>query len=254
MTGRLTGKVAVVTGASRGIGRAIALRLAADGAKVVVHYNKAEKEARDVVAAIKAGGGEAIAIAGDLAEPDTPELLAEKIVAAARAHLDAPALDILVNNAGVGLRATIEEIGDTDFEQVLRIDLVAPFRLIKALAPRLNDGGRIINISSMGTRAAFADMVAYAPAKAGLEALTRALAVHFGPRSITVNAVAPGATATDLNPGARDPIRAQAVATSIALGRVGQPDDIAAVVSFLASDDGRWVTGQTIDASGGQRL
>lgn len=250
----LTGQTAVVTGASRGIGRAIALRLATDGARVVVHYNKAEKEAHEVVATIEATGGTAIAVAGNLAEPQISELLAERIVAAADARFGTPALDILINNAGVGLRATLEDLGDTDFEQVVRVNLVAPFRLIKALVPRLNDGGRIVNISSMGVRAAYPDMVAYAPAKAGLEALTRVLAVHLGPRRITVNAVAPGATATDMNAAARDPVRSKTVAAGIALGRVGQPEDIAAVVAFLASDDGRWVTGQTIDASGGQRL
>jgi NAD(P)-dependent dehydrogenase (short-subunit alcohol dehydrogenase family) len=118
----------------------------------------------------------------------------------------------------------------------------------------LRDGGRIVNVSSMGTRVAYPEMAAYSPAKAGLEALTLLLAPHFGPRGITVNAVLPGATATDMNPAAQDPVRSQQLAQTIALKRVGQPEDIADIIAFLVSDAGRWVTGQRIDASGGQRI
>jgi NAD(P)-dependent dehydrogenase (short-subunit alcohol dehydrogenase family) len=118
----------------------------------------------------------------------------------------------------------------------------------------MRDHGRIVNVSSMGTRAAFPEMAAYAPAKAGLEALTMLLAAHLGPRGITVNAVLPGATATDMHPGAQDPVISRQIAQSIALRRVGQPEDIADVIAFLASDAGRWVTAQKIDTSGGQRI
>jgi NAD(P)-dependent dehydrogenase (short-subunit alcohol dehydrogenase family) len=165
-----------------------------------------------------------------------------------------PAFDILVNNAGVGKRAVIEDISEDDFDLVLQTNLKSPFFLIKALIPHLRDGGRIINISSMGTRSAYPTMAAYAPAKAGLEALSRLLALHLGDRRITVNSVMPGATATNMNVVARDPLASRAIAETIALGRVGQPDDIAKVVAFLASDEGGRVTGQQIDASGGQRL
>jgi NAD(P)-dependent dehydrogenase (short-subunit alcohol dehydrogenase family) len=137
---------------------------------------------------------------------------------------------------------------------MLQVNLKAPFFLIQGAIPRLRDGGRIINISSMGTRAAYPGMAAYAPAKAGLEALGVLLAAELGPRGITVNAVLPGATATDMNPRARDPAQAAAIAGTVALRRVGQPEDIAAIVLFLASAAGGWVTGQRIDASGGQRL
>ena len=145
-------------------------------------------------------------------------------------------------------------VSEEEFDRTLQVDLKSPFFLIQQASPRLRDGGRIVNVSSMGTRAAYPEMASYAPAKAGLEALTLLLAAHFGPRGITVNAVLPGATATDMNPGASDPERAAQIAQTIALRRVGQPGDVADVIVFLASDAGRWVTAQCVDASGGQRL
>lgn len=249
-----TGKVAVVTGASRGIGRAIAERLAADGAFVLVHYNTAIAEAEATLSAIREGGGQGLAVQADLADPAGAGTLVAAVVAALAERFADPRLDILVNNAGIGGGDPFATLTPADFDRTLTVNLRAPFFIIQGLLPHLRDGGRIINLSSMGTRAAFAHMVAYAPAKAGLEALTRILANELGPRGITVNAVAPGATATDMNPRARDPVTAREVARSIALGRVGQPRDIAGVVAALASPDGAWITGQTIDASGGQRL
>jgi len=250
----LAGKIALVTGASRGIGRAIALRLAADGATVAVHYNAAAEHAGSVVSQIGDAGGSAFPIQADLSHRGGAQALAAAFTDEIRSRFAAPAFDILVNNAGVGKRATIEDVSEDDFDCILQVNLKSPFFLIKALLPNLRDGGRIINVSSMGTRAAFPDMAAYAPAKAGLEALTRLLAVHAGNRGITVNAVLPGATATDMNKAASDPVASRRVAQNIALGRVGQPDDIAGVVALLASDDGGWITGEQIDASGGQRV
>jgi 3-oxoacyl-[acyl-carrier protein] reductase len=250
----LKGKVALVTGASRGIGQAIACRLAADGAIVAVHYNAAEDAAHAVVREISAAGGSAFALQADLSARDGAASLAARFASELTRRYGAAAFDILVNNAGVGKRATIEEITEADFDLLLQTNLKSPFFLIKALLPHLRDGGRIVNISSMGTRAAYPAMAAYAPAKAGLEALSRLLAVHLGGRRITVNSVMPGATATDMNAGARDPVASREIAATIALGRVGQAADIAKVVAFLVSDDGGWVTGQQIDASGGQRL
>ncbi|WP_233236543.1 SDR family oxidoreductase [Bordetella sp. LUAb4] len=249
----LTGKIALVTGASRGIGRAIAWALAEQGARVIIHYKQAEDAAASLAGRIREQGGQAWTVAADLAAPDGHIVLATGVAAILR-EAGADALDVLVNNAGVGLRARIADVRPEDFDRVLQVNLKTPFFLIQKLLPVLRDGGRIINVSSMGTRAAYPEMSVYAPAKAGLEALTLLLAAELGERGITVNAVLPGATATDLNERARDPEKAKVIAQTVALGRVGQPDDIADIVAFLASDAGRWVTGQRIDATGGQRL
>ncbi len=249
----LAGKTALVTGASRGIGRAIALALGRRGALVAVHYNAQADAADEVAGQIQAAGGQAWTLQADLADPEAAEWLAQEARASLRERTG-EGLDILVNNAGVGLRARLPEVTPADFDRVLQVNLKTPFFLIQHCLPFLRDGGRIINISSMGTRAAYPEMSVYAPAKAGLEALTLLLASELGARGITVNAVLPGATATDLNQRARDPELSRVIAQSIALGRVGQPEDIADIVAFLASNEGRWVTGQRIDATGGQRL
>ena len=250
----LQGKVAVVTGGSRGIGRETAVRLAAQGAFVVVHYRARRDDANETVARIEAEGGSGFAIAADLGDPKGVDVLYSRLDAGLQQRLGSNQFDILVNNAGAGTRNTIEQVTEEEFEKTLQVDLKSPFFLIQKASSRMRDGGRIINVSSMGTRVAYPEMAAYAPAKAGLEALTLLLAAHFGPRGITVNAVLPGATATEMNPGALDPIRSLDIAKSIALGRVGQPADIADVIVFLASDAARWVTGQRIDTSGGQRI
>lgn len=250
----LRGKVALVTGASRGIGRSIALALAAKGAFVAVHYGQSAEAAHAVVGQIEAAGGHAVAVAADLAQRGAPFELFASLDGLLQARLGSPKFDILVNNAGIGKRATIEDISEADFDRILQVNLKAPFFIIQQALTRLRNGGRIINVSSMGTRAAYPVMAAYTPSKAGLEALTVLLAEQLGARAITVNAVLPGATATDMNPAASDPSGARELAKTIALRRVGQPEDIADIVSFLASDAARWVTAQRIDASGGQRL
>ena len=247
----LAGKVAVVTGASRGIGRAIALKLAAAGAAVVVHYGARAEAAEAVVGEIAAAGGQAVAFGADLADAGAVRGFWQRLDPVLASF---GGLDILVNNAGVGGAATIGQITEADLDRVLQVNFKAPFLLIQGAIPRLRDGGRIINISSMGTRAAYPGMAAYAPSKAALEALTTLLAVELGPRGITVNAVMPGATATDMNTRARDPEISRAIAATVALGRVGQPEDVADTVLLLASPQAGWITGQRIDASGGQRL
>ncbi len=252
--GELTGKIALITGASRGIGRETALRMAEAGATVAVHYVKAADAAAEVVGAITGKGGTAFALQADLGDRRGPWTLFEGLDAELQRRFGRTKFDILVNNAGTGARAVIEDVTEAEFDHMLQVDLRSPFFLIQQASPRLNANGRIVNVSSMGTRAAYPAMAAYAPAKAGLEALTYLLAQHFGPRGITVNCVLPGATATDMHPGARDPVESRRIAESIALGRVGQPADIADVIVFLASDRARWVTAQRIDTSGGQRL
>lgn len=244
----LSGKVALVTGASGGIGQAISRTLAAAGASVLLHTNSQPDEAARLAAAIREAGGAAQVVQGDLAQPGA----AARLIDVVRAKT--PYLDILVNNAGKGGRMPLEALTEAEFAHYLQINLTAPLFLIQQSLTLLRDGGRIINISSIGTRSAWPEMAAYAPTKAGLEALTLLLAPQLGARAITINAVRPGATATAMNPGAQDPRQAAETAKQIALGRVGQPQDIAEVVAFLASARGGWITGQSIDASGGQRL
>ena len=242
----LPDKTALVTGGSRGIGRAIAERLAADGAKVVFSFRSAEREAAEVAAAIAAAGGTARAVRADLADPRAARRLYEEAE-----RLLGP-LDILVNNAGAAPQGLIADLAGEDFDAVMRVNLTSPFMLIQQAARRMRDGGRIVNISTMNTVLAGPGMAPYAASKAGLELLGKVAAYELGPRGITVNAVLPGATDTDLwrenNP---DESAWTAVTRITALGRIGQPADVAAVVAMLAGPDGQWLTGQYIRASGG---
>ena len=242
----LNQKTALVTGGSRGIGRAIVERLAADGADVVFSYLSNEAAAAEVVAAITAAGGTARAVRADLGEPGAGRALYD------RAEELLGPLDILVNNAGVAPRGVIADISDEDFGAVLAVNLSSPFSLIREAARRMRDGGRIINVSTLNTVLAGPGMAPYAASKAALELLGRVAAFELGARGITVNAVLPGATDTDLwrtnNP---DEHSWDAVTSITALGRIGQPADVADVVALLASHDGRWLTGQSIKASGG---
>ena len=248
------GKVALVTGSSRGIGRATALKLAARGAFVAVHYGRSASAADEVVAQIEQAGGAALSVGADLAAAGGAEQLVTALTEALTERLGSPALDILVNNAGVGKRAPIEEVTEADFDHILQVNLKSPFFVIQRILPYLRDHGRIVNVSSMGTRVAYPVMATYAPTKAGLEALTVLLAAHLGSPGITVNAVLPGATATDMNPAASDPEKARVLVETIALARIGLPEDIADVIVYLASEQGRWVTAQCVEASGGQRI
>lgn len=251
---RLENKVALVTGASQGIGLAVARKLAAQGAFVVIQGNRSMQAAADAVRDIESHGGRAAAVQADLAQEDGAARLCERLDALLRNRLGCPDLDILVNNAGVIKREPIEAVTPAQFDLTLNVNLKAPFFLIQGLLPRLRDQGRIINVSSMGTRVAFPAMAAYAPAKAGLEALTRLLAVHLGPRGITVNTVSPGLTETGMNPQLAGSEAARQAIAGIALGRLGRPDDIADVIAFLAGEEARWVTAQCIEVSGGQRI
>jgi NAD(P)-dependent dehydrogenase (short-subunit alcohol dehydrogenase family) len=246
--GRLTNKTALVTGGSRGIGRAIALRLAGDGARVAVHYASNETAAKETVAAIEAAGGSAFSFRTELGVPGDADALWE----AFDEHADG--VDILVNNAGIAGPGLIHEVSEADYDKVFAVNAKAPFFVIQKGLDRLRDGGRIINISSGVTKVAFPGMTSYAAAKGAVEVLTLTLAQTLGSRGITVNAVSPGTIETDIHPWMADPdAKAHAAAFSV-FNRVGRPDDVADVVAFLASDDGRWVTGQTIDASGGSGL
>ncbi|GAA1991272.1 SDR family NAD(P)-dependent oxidoreductase [Amycolatopsis minnesotensis] len=244
----LTGKNALVTGASRGIGRAIAERLAADGAAVAVHYGSNDTAAKETVEAIEGAGGSAYPVRADLGAADGVDELFTGLERA----LPGEALDILVNNAGIHLPGAIEQITPEALDHAIAVNVRAPFLIIQRALPLLRQGGRVINIGSANTRVAVPTEPAYALTKGALNALGLSLAAALGPRGITVNTVSPGTTETDMLAWLRHaPEVAAGVAASTALGRLGQPSDIADAVAFLASPDARWVTAQVIDVSGG---
>jgi NAD(P)-dependent dehydrogenase (short-subunit alcohol dehydrogenase family) len=243
----LTGKTALVTGASRGIGKSIALRLAADGALVAVHYGTNDTAAKETVAAIQQAGGQALAVRAELGVDDDVETL----FAGLEKGLDGKPLDILVNNAAIiDYSTTIDKTTRAAFDRTFAINVRAPFFIIQRALSMMGAGGRIINVSSGVTWFATPE-VGYAMTKGALNVLGRSLAQTLGARGITVNTVSPGITETDMNEWLRDGEAAKQVAGMIALGRHGQPADVGDAVAFFASDDARWVTGQVLEVNGG---
>jgi 3-oxoacyl-[acyl-carrier protein] reductase len=252
---KLKGKVALITGASRGIGRAIALRLAQDGALVAVHYAKNHGAAEEVVREIQFRGGAAFAVGADFVSPHGVLDLFAALDAALKERTGETYLDILVNNAGIGQLSTIEELTAESLDEVLNINLKAPLFVIQKALPRLRDDGRIINISSLVTKTAYPNLLGYSISKGAINTLTSALAKQLGARNITVNAILPGLVETDMNAATlRDPEGRKFAAGISAMGRWAQPEDIADAAAFLASSDGRWVTGHLLNASGGSHL
>ncbi|MCQ1850587.1 SDR family oxidoreductase [Neorhizobium galegae] len=238
-------RVAIVTGASKGIGRAIALRLAEDGIAVVVNYATSRQAADEVVAQIEAGGGKAVAVQADVGSPTAAATLFDA------AEQSFGGADILVNNAGVMRLAPLAEMDDEAFETLLTINLTGTFRGIREAGKRLRDGGRIINFSSSVVGAYGPAYGGYAATKAAVEALTHVASKELGRRKITVNAVAPGPVETELFMTGKSEELVQNIVRTIPLSRLGQPQDIASVVSFLAGPDGGWVNGQVLRANGG---
>jgi 3-oxoacyl-[acyl-carrier protein] reductase len=237
----LTGKVAIVTGASSGIGRAIAERLAREGATVVVSYGKSEDKAKAVVARIESKGGNAVAMQADMRKvADARRLVSETVNRFGR-------LDILVNNAGMATTKPLVETTEQEFDEIFALNTKGPYFAMQEAAKMIEDGGRIVNISSDGTHVGVADLTAYLGSKAALEQFTKGLAYEMGPKRVTVNTVSPGFTETAMLPDAFRETGAQ----MSPFKRVGAPEDIADVVAFLLSDDARWLTGQNIHASGG---
>lgn len=238
-------RVAIVTGASRGIGAAIAQRLARDGLTVMINFAGSTSAAESLVSKIEEAGGRAITAQADVSDP----------VAVARMFDVAEAafggVDVLVNNAGIMRLATIDESDDSLFDSQVAINLKGTFNTLREAARRLHDGGRIINLSSSVVGLYQPTYAAYAATKAGVEAMTHVLAKELRGRNITVNAVAPGPTATDLFLDGKSRETVDRLAKLPPLERLGQPEDIAAAVAFLAGPDGAWINGQTLRANGG---
>ncbi len=254
MSKKLEGKVALVTGASRGIGRATALRLAKDGAAVLVHYAKNNKNADEVVAAIRADGGTAYAVGADLSDSTGVSKLATEVTAALGKYGLGEHLHILVNNAAVAEPGGLSDSTEQQFDQMFNVNVRSVFFLTQKLIGLVPSGGRIVNLSSVVSRAAFPTVATYSMTKGALDVLTRNLAAELGSRGITVNSVAPGSINTDMNPYMKsEEGRAQVLAMQ-SIPELGQPEHIADAVAFLAGPDGRWVTGQILDASGGTKL
>ncbi|MFM9372672.1 SDR family oxidoreductase [Streptomyces sp. Da 82-17] len=244
--GVLTGRTAVVTGGSRGIGRAIVERLARDGASVVFNYAQSADAAADVVRAVEDAGGSVHGVRLDLAEPGAPERLME--IADERFG----GLDILVNNAA--LNFTVAPLAETEehvFDRAMTVNAKAAFLTIRYAARHMRDDGRIVTISTLNTVRPAPRNAPYAASKGAIEQLTAVAAQELGPRGITANTVSPGATDTDLLRGTNSAENLDMAVAMTPLRRLGQPSDVADVVGFLAGPDGRWITGQNIRATGG---
>jgi 3-oxoacyl-[acyl-carrier protein] reductase len=243
-TKKLAGKVALVTGASRGIGAAIAKRLAEDGAAVAITYVNSQEQADQVVRAIEAEGGRAIAIRADSADSN------EVKKAVAETHQTLGRLDILVNNAGIAIIAPIDQISLDDFDRLIAINVRSVFVAAQEASRLMGEGGRIITIGSInGDRMPFQGGSVYALTKAAVAGFTRGLSRDLGPRGITVNNVQPGPIDTDLNPA--DGQYAEILKPSLSLGRYGQTDEVASLVSYLAGPEAAYITGANLDIDGG---
>ena len=245
----LAGKIALVTGASRGIGRACALALGKAGAQVLVHYARAENEADAVVAEIRLLGGRADKLAADLASKDGPHQLAKQV-----RGIVGERLDILVANAGISSASTIEQTTVEDFDKLYAVNVRAPYFLVQQLLPMLGKDSSIIFISSLAAHAAVGNLSAYAATKGAVATMVKHFAAALGPKEIRVNAVAPGVVETEMSNFTKTVAGRELTLGMQALKRIAQPDDVGGVVVFLASQQARWVTGDTIHVDGGSKL
>ena len=245
----LSGKTALVTGASRGIGRASALALANSGAQVLVHYSSGEKEAAAVVSQIRSAGGKAEKISADLRAPEGPHALAERVRAVVGGRLD-----ILVANAGIAKASTIEETTVQDFDALFAVNVRAPYFLVQQLLPIMGKGSSVVLLSSLAAHASVGTLSAYAATKGAIDTLVKHFASALGERGIRVNAVAPGVVPTDMSSFAKTESERDFTLGIQALKRMAAPDDIAAAITFLASDEARWITGDTLRVDGGSKL
>ncbi|MEG5031979.1 SDR family oxidoreductase [Microcoleus sp. AT3-D2] len=249
-------KIALVTGASRGLGKNTALTLARKGVDVIVTYYNSDEEAKSVVSAIEAIGAKAVALQLDTSNTKTFDGFVEQVKQSLKNKWQTEHFDFLVNNAGIGVHASFADTTEDDFDRLMNIHVKGVFFLTQKLLPLINDGGRIVNISSGLARFTLPGYAAYASMKGAIEVLTRYMAKELGHRQIAVNVVAPGAIETDFTGGGvRDnPEINSFIASQTALGRVGLPDDIGGAIAALLSEENRWVNAQRIEVSGGQFL
>jgi NAD(P)-dependent dehydrogenase (short-subunit alcohol dehydrogenase family) len=249
-------RIALITGGNRGIGRSAAVHLAKDGVDPVITYRSHAEEAAEVVAEIEGLGRKAVALQLDTGEAATFADFADTLAATLRETWDRDTFDFLVNNAGNSSDSAFAEVTEEEFDRLVDIHFKGVFFLTQRLLDQLADGGAIVNLSSGLARFSYPKRVAYGSVKGAVEVLTRYLAAELGPRGIRVNAIAPGAVATDFSGGAvRDtPAMQESIASVTALGRVAVADDIGPVIASILRDDNRWVTGQRIEASGGVHL
>jgi NAD(P)-dependent dehydrogenase (short-subunit alcohol dehydrogenase family) len=243
------GKTALVTGASRGIGRAAALALAKVGAQVLVHYASGKTEAEAVVAEIRSAGGRAEVVGADLSTPDGPHKLAKQV-----RDIVGDRLDILVVNAGISKAASIEDTTVEDFDRLFAVNVRAPFFLVQQLLPILREGSSVVLLSSLAARASVGTIYAYAATKGAVDTLTKHFAAALGPRGIRVNAVAPGVVQTDMSNFTKTDAGRDFALGMQSLKRLAEPGDIGDVIAFLASDQARWINGDIIHADGGSKL
>jgi 3-oxoacyl-[acyl-carrier protein] reductase len=255
-TKTLQGKTALVTGASRGIGRATAIALSEAGARVLVHYGRSAQEANSLVAEIKTNGGHADAVSADLASADGVASLAHQV-----RSIIGDRLDVLVLNAGVSKAARIADYTAEDFDTLFATNVRGPFLLVQQLLPILGNGSNITVITSLGARSVIGKpgidnptILAYASTKAALETLVKNWAAILGPQGIRVNAVAPGVIDTDMSNFTKTEVGREIALGMQALKRIGKPEDVADVVTFLASEAARWITGASIPVDGGSKL
>jgi 3-oxoacyl-[acyl-carrier protein] reductase len=245
----LSGKTALVTGASRGIGRATALALAEGGAQVLVHYGRGATEAEAVMREIRDAGGRADMVSADMAAPDGPHKLAAEV-----RRIIGDRLDILVANAGVASDATIEDTTVAAFDALFAVNVRAPFFLVQQLLPILGEGSSVVLLSSLAAHGSVGTLSAYSATKGAIDTLVKHFASALGARGIRVNAVAPGVVETDMSSFARTDAGRDFTLSLQALKRVAQPDDIGDAIAFLASDAARWITGDTLRVDGGSKL
>ena len=249
-------RIAVITGASRGLGRSMALHLAATGVDVVGTYRSNAAEAAEVARQVESCGRRAVMLPLDVGASDQLATFAARLSSVLRETFARDDFDYLVNNAGIGLHASVAETTEAQFDELVAVHLKGPFFLTQRLLPLIADGGRILNVSTGLARFTLPGFAAYAAMKGAIEVFTRYLARELGPRGITANVIAPGAIETDFGGGVvRDVAEVNRhIAATIPLGRVGRPDDVGGAVAALLSDGGRWINGQRIEVSGGQNL